>query len=112
MWGSGTPRREFLHVDDLADACVHLMSTYESEQLINVGWGEDISIAELASLIADTVGFSGTIRYDATKPDGTPRKLLDTTRLKSTGWRPMIRLKEGIAATYRWFLENQSRYRT
>jgi GDP-L-fucose synthase len=111
VWGSGTPRREFLHVDDLADACVHLMSTYESEQLINVGWGEDVSIAELASLVGDAVGFKGQIRYDASKPDGTPRKLLDTTRLKGLGWKPTITLKEGIASTYRWFLENQAKYR-
>jgi GDP-L-fucose synthase len=111
VWGTGTPRREFLHVDDLADACVHLMATYESEQLINVGWGKDASIAELAALVAQAVGFKGSIRYDASKPDGTPRKLLDTTRLKARGWQPRIALKEGIAATYRWFLENQNQYR-
>ena len=111
VWGSGTPRREFLHVDDLADACVHLMTTYESEQLINVGWGEDVSIAELASIVADVVGFKGEVRYDATKPDGTPRKLLDTTRLRSVGWAPKIRLKDGVNSTYAWFLENQTRYR-
>jgi GDP-L-fucose synthase len=111
VWGTGTPRREFLHVDDLADACVHLMATYESEQLINVGWGEDVSIAELASIVAGEVGFKGDVRYDATKPDGTPRKLLDTARLKALGWKPKVVLKEGIAATYAWFLENQSRYR-
>jgi len=111
VWGSGTPRREFLHVDDLADACVHLMATYESEQLVNVGWGEDVSIAELATIVADAVGFHGGIRYDATKPDGTPRKLLDTSRLKAQGWSPKIKLTDGVAATYRWFLENQNRYR-
>jgi GDP-L-fucose synthase len=111
VWGTGIPRREFLHVDDLADACVHLMSTYESEQLINVGWGEDVSIAELASLVADTVGFNGMVRYDSSKPDGTPRKLLDTTRLKATGWRPKVTLKDGLASTYVWFLANQTHYR-
>jgi GDP-L-fucose synthase len=111
VWGTGTPRREFLHVDDLADACVHLMATYESDQPINVGWGEDVSIAELATLVAQTVGFVGTVRYDSSKPDGTPRKLLDTKRLKANGWLPKISLKDGIATTYRWFLENQSQYR-
>lgn len=111
VWGSGKPKREFLHVDDLADACVHLMKTHESEQLINVGWGEDVSIAELAALVVDAVGFKGELRYDATKPDGTPRKLLDTTRLKATGWQPRVVLKDGIAATYRWFLDNQEHYR-
>ncbi|MBC7983265.1 MAG: GDP-L-fucose synthase [Candidatus Obscuribacterales bacterium] len=111
VWGTGTPRREFLHVDDLADACVHLMATYESEQLINVGWGQDVSIAELAAVVAEAVGFHGATSYDATKPDGTPRKLLDTTRLKTRAWQPSIPLKAGIAATYRWFLENQNQYR-
>jgi len=112
VWGTGTPRREFLYVDDLADACVHLMATYDQEQLLNVGWGEDVSIAELASLAADTVGFRGDVRYDSTKPDGTPRKLLDTSRLKALGWVPKIGLKEGLARTYAWFQENQSRYRS
>ena len=111
VWGSGKPKREFLHVDDLADACVHLMNTHESEQLINVGWGEDVSIAELAALVVEAVGFKGELRYDATKPDGTPRKLLDTTRLKATGWQPKVVLKDGIATTYRWFLDNQEHYR-
>jgi GDP-L-fucose synthase len=87
------------------------MATYESDQPINVGWGEDVSIAELANLVAKAVGFEGGIRYDATKPDGTPRKLLDTTRLKENGWSPKIPLKDGIATTYQWFLQNQSQYR-
>jgi len=112
VWGTGTPRREFLHVDDLADACVHLMATHDSEQLINIGWGEDVSIAELASLVADVVGFAGVVRYDSSKPDGPPRKLLDTRRLNASGWTPKIRLKDGLATTYAWFLENQSRYRS
>jgi len=111
VWGTGTPRREFLHVDDLADACVHLMATYESEQLINVGCGTDVSIAELATLVAAAVGYRGGIRYDSSKPDGTPRKLLDTSRLTARGWQPKISLENGIAATYRWFLENQNQYR-
>lgn len=111
VWGSGTPRREFLHVDDLAEACVHLMQTYESEELINVGWGEDVSIAELAAMVAKTVGFDGAVRYDASKPDGTPRKLLGTNRLRAHGWSPSIRLQTGLETTYRWFLDNQAMYR-
>jgi GDP-L-fucose synthase len=103
VWGSGTPRREFLHVDDLAAACVYLMQHYAEELPINVGWGEDISIAELAQLIADTVGYRGALKFDSTKPDGTPRKLLDTTRLTALGWRPGIRLKAGLASTYDWY---------
>jgi GDP-L-fucose synthase len=111
LWGTGTPRREFLHVNDLADACVHLMRHYSNEQLVNIGWGEDISIAQLAQEIASAVGYSGTIRYDTTKPDGTPRKLLDVTRMKSLGWTPRIALCEGIVGTYSWFLQNQDKLR-
>jgi GDP-L-fucose synthase len=107
VWGSGTPRREFLHVDDLADACVFLMRQYSDEPPVNVGWGEDISIAELARLIADTVGFNGELRFDRSKPDGTPRKLLDTARLTALGWQPKIHLKAGLASTYEWFREHQ-----
>jgi GDP-L-fucose synthase len=105
VWGSGTPRREFMHADDLAAACVFLMERYDSEQLVNVGWGEDVSIAELARLIGDIVGYSGRLRFDTSKPDGTPRKLLDTTRLRALGWAPKIQLREGIAATYQWLRE-------
>lgn len=112
VWGTGTPHREFLHVDDLADACLFLMQHHEGEQLINVGWGEDVTIRELASMVAAAVGFTGALRFDASKPDGTPRKLLDTTRLKALGWVPRVRLEEGIAATYRWFLDNAHRYRS
>jgi GDP-L-fucose synthase len=112
VWGTGTPRREFLHVDDMADACLFLMQHHEGEQLINVGWGEDVTIRELASMVAAAVGFTGALRFDASKPDGTPRKLLDTTRLKALGWTPRVRLEEGIAATYRWFLDNAHRYRS
>jgi GDP-L-fucose synthase len=111
VWGSGTPRREFLHVDDLADACVFLMRQYSDEPPINVGWGEDISIAELARLIADTVGFNGELRFDRSKPDGTPRKLLDTSRLTALGWQPKIHLKAGLASTYEWFREHQGQSR-
>jgi GDP-L-fucose synthase len=107
VWGTGTPRREFLHVDDLADACVFLMRQYSDEPPVNVGWGEDISIAELARLIADTVGFNGELRFDRSKPDGTPRKLLDTARLTALGWQPKIHLKAGLASTYEWFREHQ-----
>jgi GDP-L-fucose synthase len=107
VWGTGTPRREFLHVDDLADACVFLMRQYSDEPPINVGWGEDISIGELARLVADTVGFNGELRFDPSKPDGTPRKLLDTSRLTALGWQPKIHLKAGLASTYEWFREHQ-----
>lgn len=111
VWGTGTPRREFLHVDDLADACVFLMQRHEGEAPVNVGWGEDVSIRELAELIRSVVGFAGELRFDASKPDGTPRKLLDTSRLKALGWQPRIALKDGVAATYRWFLEQGHRLR-
>jgi len=107
VWGTGTPRREFLHVDDLADAILFLMRYYDSEEIINVGVGEDISISELAELIARIVGFEGKIVYDTSKPDGTPRKLLDVSRIFEMGWRPKIPLEEGIRQTYQWFLEHQ-----
>jgi len=107
IWGSGTPRREFLHVDDMADACVFLMQTYSATKHINVGYGEDVTILELAQLTAEIVGFSGKIVTDSSKPDGTPRKLMSSERLHALGWRPRISLREGIATTYRWFLEHQ-----
>ena len=106
VWGSGTPRREFLHVDDLASACLFLLEKYDSPEIINVGCGEDISIRELAQLICDIVGFEGQLAWDTTKPDGTPRKLLDVTKLQNFGWRPTIPLRDGIAQTYDWFLKN------
>lgn len=106
VWGSGTPRREFLHVDDLADACVFLMRDYSSPDIINVGWGKDFSIAELAALIGKIVGFQGKLQFDPGKPDGTPRKLLDTSRLTTLGWQPTISLDEGIASTYDWYRAN------
>jgi GDP-L-fucose synthase len=108
VWGTGTPRREFLHVDDLADASVFLMQRYESDELINVGVGEDLTIAELAALVARVVGFQGRLAFDASKPDGTPRKLLDTHRINDLGWRPQISLESGVAATYQWFLEHRT----
>jgi GDP-L-fucose synthase len=106
VWGSGTPRREFLHVEDLAAACVFLLEKYDSPEIINVGCGEDISIRELAELICDVVGFQGALTWDTTKPDGTPRKLLDVSKLHDLGWRHSIGLREGIARTYDWFLQN------
>jgi len=112
VWGTGTPRREFLHVDDLADACVFLMDGYDSDQLINVGWGEDISIRDLALLVRDVVGYSGDIEFDTSKPDGTPRKLLDVGRLRALGWAPRIPLREGIHTAYQWFLDAGSSIRS
>jgi GDP-L-fucose synthase len=110
VWGSGKPRREFLHVDDLASACALLLEQYDSPEIINVGCGEDISIRELAELICDVVGFDGELTWDANKPDGTPRKLLDVTRLRALGWKPSILLRNGIAQTYEWFLANYIPY--
>ena len=106
VWGSGQPRREFLHVDDLAAACVFLLEKYDSPEIINVGCGEDISIRELAELICDVVGFKGELAWDTTKPDGTPRKLLDVSKVHALGWRHGIALRDGIARTYEWFLQN------
>jgi len=108
VWGSGNPRREFLHVDDLAAACVFLLEKYDSPEIINVGCGEDISIRELAELICDIVGFKGELAWDTTKPDGTPRKLLDVSKIHALGWRHQIGLREGITRTYEWFLENET----
>jgi GDP-L-fucose synthase len=109
VWGSGKPRREFLHVDDLAPACLLLLGKYDSPEIINVGCGEDISTRELAELICDIVGFKGELSWDATKPQGTPRKLLDITKLRALGWEPSIPLRDGIARTYEWFLANYAR---
>jgi GDP-L-fucose synthase len=111
VWGTGTPRREFLHVDDLADACVFLLKTYSGEVPLNVGWGEDLSIAEVAELVKETVGFRGEIAYDTSRPDGTPRKLLDTARIRGLGWAPRIRLREGLRDYYRWFLDHEAALR-
>lgn len=101
LWGTGTPRREFLHVDDLAAACEVLLRRYDGDEPVNVGCGEDLTIRELAELVASVVGYEGRIAFDSTRPDGTPRKLLDTTRIRSLGWSPSIALAEGVAATYR-----------
>jgi GDP-L-fucose synthase len=108
VWGTGQPRREFLHVDDLADAVVYLMQHYDAEDIINVGVGEDITIRELAEMMASMVGFSGELRFDTSKPDGTPRKLLDVSRLFDLGWRPQISLREGLRQTYAWYLEHEA----
>lgn len=111
IWGTGTPRREFLHVDDMASATVYLMDNYSAEEHVNVGVGEDLSILELAGLVRDVVGYEGKIVHDLSKPDGTPRKLLDITRLRSLGWSARISLEEGVRATYTWFLAHQDTLR-
>ncbi|WP_275675342.1 GDP-L-fucose synthase family protein [Streptomyces sp. MUM 178J] len=103
LWGSGAPRREFLHVDDLADACATLLARYDGEAPVNVGCGEDLTIRELAETVADVTGYTGRIAWDTGKPDGTPRKLLDVSRLASLGWKPKIGLRDGIASTYAWW---------
>ena len=107
VWGTGTPRREFLYVDDMADACVHLMKTYSSDHLVNIGTGDDITIAEFARVVAETVGYHGKIEFDTSKPDGTPRKLLDVGRLSKLGWRATTSLKDGIALAYQAFLKER-----
>jgi GDP-L-fucose synthase len=112
IWGTGTPRREFLHVDDLADACVFLMDRYDEARHVNVGTGEDLSIRELAETIRDIVHPRATLTFDRSKPDGMPRKLLDVSRLHALGWQHRIPLREGIASTYEWFLQNQGSLRT
>ena len=108
VWGTGKPRREFLHVDDLAAASLLLLEKYDSPEIINIGCGEDVTIRELAELICEVVGFDGELVWDKTKPDGTPRKLLDATRIRALGWQPEIPLREGIAQAYEWFLANDA----
>ncbi len=108
VWGTGKPRREFLHVDDLASACLLLLEKYDSPEIVNIGCGEDITVRELAELICDVVGFNGELVWDATKPDGTPRKLLDITKIRALSWQPTIPLRQGIAQTYEWFLANRA----
>jgi GDP-L-fucose synthase len=104
VWGTGTPRREFLYVDDLADACIHLMKTYSSHELVNIGTGKDVTIAEFANLVAETVGYSGEITFDTSRPDGTPQKLLDVSRLAKLGWRAKTSLEDGIRLAYQAYL--------
>ena len=106
VWGSGAPRREFLHVDDLADAILYLLLEYDGEPIVNIGWGKDISIRELAELLVSAIDYKGRLLFDTTKPDGTPRKLLDVGRLTELGWAPTITLQAGIQSTYAWFVEH------
>ena len=106
IWGTGTPRREFLHVHDCADALIHLMKNYSDDQHVNVGAGNDLTIYDLARQVASAVGFSGSVEADPSKPDGTPRKLMDSSRLRASGWAPRIELEDGLRATYSWFLDN------
>jgi len=108
VWGTGRPRREFLHVDDLADACLFLMERYDGGDPVNIGTGEDLTIRELAEMVRDVVGYGGRVAFDPDRPDGTPRKLLDVSRLHALGWRHRIGLREGIEQTYRWFLEQKT----
>jgi GDP-L-fucose synthase len=111
IWGTGTPRREFLHVDDFADACAFILKNYSSPEFLNIGVGQDITIAEFAQIVADVIGYQGKITYDASKPDGTPRKLVDVSRLSALGWKAMIPLKEGLARAYADFLADPTRER-
>jgi GDP-L-fucose synthase len=106
VWGTGTPLREFIHVDDLADACVFLLENYSSEGIINIGTGQEVAIGAFAEIVSDVVGFGGEIVYDSSKPDGTPRKLVDSSRLAALGWAPDISLRDGLSQAYHWYLEN------
>ena len=112
IWGTGTPRREIMYVDDMANACIFLMQNYSGEDFVNIGVGDDISIKDFAEMIAEVVGFEGRFNYDTSKPDGTPRKLVDVTRLTGLGWTSQISLREGVERTYAWFLENEDSLRT
>lgn len=111
VWGTGTPKREFLHVDDMADATVYLMNNYDGDQFVNVGVGSDVSIKELAETVKKVVGFEGDLKFDSSKPDGTPRKLLDVTKLNETGWSASIALEKGVQTTYQWFCNNVENFR-
>ncbi len=111
VWGTGTPRREFLHTDDLADACLFLLDHYDQPDLINVGFGDDVTIRELAETVCDVLDYRGSLAFDTTKPDGTPRKLMDSSKLRALGWSPKIGLRQGIAQAYRWFCDNHAEAR-
>lgn len=106
IWGTGSPRREFLHVGDLAEAAIHLMNIYDEPEIVNVGTGEDVTIRELSEMIRDIIGYTGRLAFDASKPDGTPQKLLDISKIRALGWSPKIPLREGLARTYEWYLEH------
>jgi GDP-L-fucose synthase len=108
VWGSGRVYREFLHVDDMADACIYVMHHHDGSAILNIGCGEDVTIAEVAQLMKETVGYEGDIVFDSSKPDGSPRKLLDVSRLFALGWRPRIDLRRGLAETYAWFQQNHA----
>lgn len=112
VWGTGTPKREFLYSDDLADACVYLMNHYNEDEIINIGVGEDVSIKELAETVQRVVGFEGELKFDTTKPDGTPRKLVDTTKINQLGWKADVKLEDGISLAYDWFLNNTETLKT
>jgi len=112
VWGTGTPKREFLYSDDLADACVYLMNHYNEDEIINIGVGEDVSIKELAETVQRIVGFEGELKFDTTKPDGTPRKLVDTTKINQLGWKADVKLEDGISLAYEWFLNNTDTLKT
>jgi GDP-L-fucose synthase len=109
VWGTGKAQREFLHVDDMADACVFLMERYDGSEIVNIGCGEDVSIGELARMVAEVVGYEGRIVQDTSKPDGTPRKLLDVGRLRGLGWQARIRLGEGLKGTYAWYVQRMAK---
>jgi GDP-L-fucose synthase len=111
VWGTGTPRREFLYVDDMADACVYIMNKRGFTDMVNIGVGNDIAIGELAQLVGEVTGYKGSLEFDTSKPDGTPQKLLDVNRLSSLGWEAQTSLKDGIKLTYQWFLDNQKDFR-
>lgn len=111
IWGTGKPRREFLHVDDCADALVFLLKNYSGEEHVNVGYGDDLQISELAQLVCHVVGYDGKITYDVSKPDGTPRKLMSNTKLASMGWKPTVTLQDGISSVYKWFLDNEGQFK-
>ena len=111
IWGTGTPRREIMYVDDMANACIYLMQNYSGEDFVNIGVGDDITIKDFAEMIAEVVGFTGRFTYDTSKPDGTPRKLVDVSRLSTLGWTSQVSLREGVERTYAWFLENEDKLR-